>query len=358
MDPLAQRLREERERQQRSLRDLATETKIREPFLQALENADYAVLPTVYIKSFIRTYAAALGIPSTDLATLLSSSVETDDEGNEFFPQKSQRPNARSTPPPAPKERASVTAHDKNSTPKPSEQSNRSERTIVRLGDTSSRLLRAVPVPLLAAVGLAVLAGFVWLAVTLVNDSSEATGTSDSTTAVDVENAIVVADAAERDSIVLTAIATDTVWLTITTDGKGSQTLVMMPGNEGRWSAMSRFDVSIGNAGGLDLFRNGQQLAPLGKKGDLVRSAVITRTDVTTSSQAFSTPRPNGAAPSQERPSTTPAPSSPPAARQQQSRPRTQPASSRTRQLDAPQSKRRQTRPVPDITPPTRPPHR
>lgn len=358
MDPLAQRLREERERQQRSLRDLATETKIREPFLQALENADYAVLPTVYIKSFIRTYAAALGIPSTELTILLASTVETDDDGNEFFPQRSQRPNVRHSTPTVPADRPSLATHQQQSATGTPDQPGRAERTSVRLSDTYSQLFRAVPVPLLAAIGLAAVTGLIWLTVSLVGDSTESRETTDSTTAVDAENAIVVSDVAEQDSIVLTGIATDTVWLTITTDGKGSQTLVMMPGNEGRWSAMNRFDVSIGNAGGLDLFRNGQQLAPLGKKGDLVRSAVITRRDVTTSSQAFTTPRPNVVAPTAQRPATMPASTPQPTSRHVQAKPRNVPAPTQQRKVSTQRANKRQTRTVPDITLPKRLPPR
>jgi Helix-turn-helix domain/Domain of unknown function (DUF4115) len=350
MDSLAQRLREERERQQRSLRDLASETKILEPFLQALENADYAVLPTVYIKSFIRTYATALGLSSIELASLLESIVETDDDGNEFFPRK---PKTSTNLPPT----ALVPSTQSNrapSTPSLShvttvEAAQKVDRTSVRLGDRSGRFLRAVPLPLLAAIALIVLTALIWLVVKVVSDAQHDTEATDPTTTVNADNTIIVSDGGELDSIILTAVASDSVWLTITTDGKGSQTLVMVPGSEGRWSAMTRFDVSIGNAGGIDLYRNGIQLPPLGRKGDLVRSAVITRTDVTSSSQAFMPPKPQQPSASGGRPTTQPASASRP------SPARSVAPSTRSRASTSQSNNRRNQRQIPDITPPPRP---
>ena len=58
-------LREARMRQRLDLTELESETKIRTKYLRALENEEWDTLPgPAYVKSFLRTYAEALGLDS------------------------------------------------------------------------------------------------------------------------------------------------------------------------------------------------------------------------------------------------------------------------------------------------------
>ncbi|MBK7185213.1 MAG: helix-turn-helix domain-containing protein [Ignavibacteria bacterium] len=80
MDPLAERFRRERERLGISIRELALETKIREPYIDALERGRYDVLPAVYVRSFIRTIGTSLQIPADEIKSLMDATF--DDEGS------------------------------------------------------------------------------------------------------------------------------------------------------------------------------------------------------------------------------------------------------------------------------------
>ncbi|MBK6290472.1 MAG: helix-turn-helix domain-containing protein [Ignavibacteria bacterium] len=76
MDPLAERFRRERERLGISIRELALETKIREPYIDALERGRYDVLPAVYVRSFIRTIGTSLQIPADEIKSLMDATFD------------------------------------------------------------------------------------------------------------------------------------------------------------------------------------------------------------------------------------------------------------------------------------------
>jgi hypothetical protein len=114
------------------------------------------------------------------------------------------------------------------------------------------------------------------------------------------ENVLQVEDPtaiAPTDSIILTAIAQDTAWVSITMDGTRSQQVVVLPETDYRWSAMEKFVVSIQNAGAVQFFRNETPLPVFGKAGEAVREVKITRKDVTASNTAYKPPTQQAAPP-------------------------------------------------------------
>src|SRR3954467_10299385 len=63
MPEVGQTLREARMRARIDISEIEAETKIRAKYLRALENEEWDLLPgTTYVKSFLRTYADALGL--------------------------------------------------------------------------------------------------------------------------------------------------------------------------------------------------------------------------------------------------------------------------------------------------------
>src|ERR671927_1574344 len=65
MPEIGSTLRETRMRQRIDITDLEVRTKIRAKYLRALENEEWNLLPgPTYVKSFLRTYADALGLDS------------------------------------------------------------------------------------------------------------------------------------------------------------------------------------------------------------------------------------------------------------------------------------------------------
>lgn len=287
MDPLAERLRNERERQGRTLRELSAETKIREPFLEALEGGRYNVLPAVYVRSFIRTAGMALHIPAKEIAALMNEVFDPeDDEGSHLPP--TQQPAAK----PAPIARPAVLT------------------SLLARRPQSLRSPLVMAMAILACVAIIVMVWALFLRGSGDNSQAYVSG-ADSVLDVDANQALGGGGSgqgaiAETDSMILSAQARDTAWLNITSDEKRTQQVVVLPGGDYRWSAMQKFVLSISNAGAVTFSRNGQELKPFGKNGEVVRSVTITRKDVKSSSTVVRAPA--KPAPSAPRPIITPVP--------------------------------------------------
>jgi cytoskeleton protein RodZ len=76
-------LREARMRQKIDITEIEAKTKIRAKYLRAMENEEFDLLPgTTFAKSFLRTYAEALGLDSHRLIEEYRSQYEPRDEGD------------------------------------------------------------------------------------------------------------------------------------------------------------------------------------------------------------------------------------------------------------------------------------
>lgn len=273
MERLSTRLRQERERLQLSVKECSEATKIREPFLHALERGEYTVLPPVYITSFVRSYASYLGISAADIATLLDEIIETDEYGEQRLVKQAPRVArdiVRSEP-----QKQEQSAPGSGSSPQQESSSDR--KLVLPLSFKRRRLFLAITV---VVVGVST----VWW---LLREPSLGSVPQGDELATGNPSEV-----SPSDSLILTAVARDTVWLTVTSDGYSSTQSVLLPGEEARWSAMEKFTLSLGNAGGVTFYRNGQELEPLGKSGEAVRSVLINRTEIRKSSDVWKPPPP------------------------------------------------------------------
>lgn len=70
---------------------------------------------------------------------------------------------------------------------------------------------------------------------------------------------------------VLEVFATDTTWLSITTDETNPKEILMNPGESIRLQAKNGFSLKIGNAGGVKLVFDGKEIGKLGEKGQVIK---------------------------------------------------------------------------------------
>jgi transcriptional regulator with XRE-family HTH domain len=99
-DSIGARLREEREKRRLTLAQVSETTKIRAPYLQALENDDLSAMPsTAQARGFMRLYAEFLGL---DLAELIPPAAPPP------APAEAQSPAEAPTPPPAEKAKSAA----------------------------------------------------------------------------------------------------------------------------------------------------------------------------------------------------------------------------------------------------------
>ncbi len=293
MDPLAERFRLERERLGKSARELAQETKIREPYIEALERGRYDVLPAVYVRSFIRTLGAALHIPADEIASLMNATFDEESDTSGRLPAFK--------PPTKPREQQISFTHAAQRTSEAVAASMDKMKSVAQSPLQQAQLATSRISPLVGgAILFALFSLGIWWFV--FRDK----GPTDNAAGVDVVEVGTDGKFGSSDSLILTAVATDTAWLSITMDGTRTQQLIVLPEEEYRWSANEKFVVSLGNAGGVQFFRNGRPLSLFGKIGEAGREVKITRTDVTASNTTFKAPAPLGST-APPKPATKPA---------------------------------------------------
>src|SRR5215211_2796669 len=82
MPTIGDSLREARMREHLDIADVEAKTKIRAKYLRALENEEFATLPgSTFVKTFLRTYAEALGLDPHLLVDEYRARHEPRDEG-------------------------------------------------------------------------------------------------------------------------------------------------------------------------------------------------------------------------------------------------------------------------------------
>lgn len=276
MNPLSERLRSRREELTLSVREISARTRIRPNVINALEEGHFDILPRVYITSFIKNYGALLEIPEEELEELWIAS------GLDIPPQESvnySQPKLKSTNSNSPV--SSTTTYISGNTIKPKDR--------IKPVQASPKFIRLL---VFSALFLGISAvGYYFLfreAPKTPRRAGELVPPSDIRDSNE-EGGLLnqLFDEPTKDSIILEATATDSVWLTMNADGKKSDQLLMTPGMQRRWSAKTQFILSLGNAGALDLKRNNVPLAQLGKKGTALRYVKITENEVNTSSSPY-----------------------------------------------------------------------
>lgn len=276
MNPLSERLRSRREELTLSVREISARTRIRPNVINALEEGNFDILPRVYITSFIKNYGALLEIPDEELDELWKASgldIPKQDNSN-FSLSNVLSPNKEPVAPPA-------ATFVSGNTIKPKDK--------IKPVQASPKIINLIIYSALI-LGVAAVAYYYFFKETpkpprQAGELVPASDIRDSNEEGGLLNKLF--DEPSKDSIILEATATDSVWLTMNADGTKSDQLLMTPGMQRRWSAKTQFVLSLGNAGALDLTRNNVPLPQLGKKGTALRYVKITATEVSTSSSPY-----------------------------------------------------------------------
>jgi hypothetical protein len=77
-------------------------------------------------------------------------------------------------------------------------------------------------------------------------------------------------EAAKEQRHVLKAVATEKTWMRILSDEQQVSDVLLQPKETSSWTARRQFRITIGNAGGIELFLNGVSQGPLGKSGEVI----------------------------------------------------------------------------------------
>ena len=81
----------------------------------------------------------------------------------------------------------------------------------------------------------------------------------------------------EVEYLRLGILARDNCWVSVKADGRTVFRTIIKKGNFESWQAKERIELSLGNAGVVEIDLNGKPIPPLGKRGQVVKNIVITK---------------------------------------------------------------------------------
>jgi hypothetical protein len=79
------------------------------------------------------------------------------------------------------------------------------------------------------------------------------------------------AETASPEPYVLRAVVLEETWVRIHIDNGEPKEYIFKPGATPQWKAREGFELTVGNAGGIELEMNGTKLKSLGKPGKVVK---------------------------------------------------------------------------------------
>lgn len=314
MESIGKFFKQARESQGLSLDQVASQTRIQQPYLEALEEENFSKLPEqVFTKGFVKTYARSLGVDEDEALRRFSESsgsfYEKDQEEKReavkrveevrkgklnrnivilitgialvmliyFLPRKQFVPMPPGGPevtqettfpgqrqdvtPSSPSQSDSLTRQSTPSETKPIPGTEQGSATRSPKPAESPRSLREQDIPASPSTG----------------SGTESTGNL----AVEKKSAPPSPPITQmpkpigNQNLVLELEAKEMTWVVVRSDEGEPQEALLQPGETARWKASEHFFLTLGNAGGVFVKVNGEPRGPFGKPGAVVRDLEI-----------------------------------------------------------------------------------
>ena len=268
-------LREERERQKFSLKDIEQGTSIRAVYIEAIENGEYDKLPgNVYTKGFIKNYGNflkldgdALSRQFTEEVTPQSAPIVTESESSN--PVKSNEVTINETadivnePIPDINEQRTSEPEIKIASPRR-----------MREESSSSKNLLLVAIVLIAAI-----AGGLWYYFTQIEGNEIAQTPPAQTENTDPSTTPASASTPDQSAAVnglnLQAKFNDKCWTRVVVDGRVAYEGIAEQGQTLSWQAVDNIFITAGNAGAIEFIENGKNLGVAGRVGEVIEKTFI-----------------------------------------------------------------------------------
>ncbi|MFH1758394.1 MAG: RodZ domain-containing protein [Pseudomonadota bacterium] len=257
-------LRQERERRNISLESIAKVTRITLPNLEALERDDFRRLPApVFTRGFLRTYVSYLGIDPQEVLALYEAQVDFSTVSPKIKigpPPKKTRPLVKftlilfilslaagilfsslykQTPAPPPSPPLSVPEAPRLQTPPdktpPAEEFPSPEKDLLKTPAAFPPLPALTP--------------------DLIEEEKEEKKEEEKK---------------EEERHILSVKATELTWLRVQSDDQKKVEALLRPQEKSTWTARRQFKITVGNAGGVEIFFNGVPQGRLGASGEVV----------------------------------------------------------------------------------------
>ncbi|MCX6174493.1 MAG: DUF4115 domain-containing protein [Ignavibacteriales bacterium] len=272
----ADELKTAREVKEISLSQVSAKTKIDLKFLQAIEDANFDVLPEIYIRAFIREFAQTIDLNSKEV-------LQKFDIARLGKPEEKPQPqleNANREDP--------VNLHETSETKE-------FDSTEVLQPTTLGPGKAAKSLKLNYIIGGSIL--FVALIVVyfafirnsspeIIQEKFDQETSTENTQRFEIDKSsqsqtsgFVDQSALAPDSLHLSVFAVARVWIKVTTDGKTVHQNIVQANTRLNFASTKSFNVSVGNAGLVQIFFNNKQIENVGKLGE-IRNLFITHDNI------------------------------------------------------------------------------
>ncbi len=258
---IAQEFIRQRELKGLTIAQLSAKTKIADRFIEAMENGDFKFLPSVYVRAFIRTLSMELGL-------------DPDVMVRQFLTLDAAKPVDKPAESPQVESKKETPLHLSDADVKEIPLESVSKNEISAHDNPRDQRILLVGV-------FAVLAVFVATVYFLFLRSADETPLLDTGTVVekiepgvpaDTSNLIPLNESVQveqrpADALNLTIKVSDSAWVRIVYQDTLADEGMFSPGDGRSWTSFTRFYLKIGNAGGVRLYLNNQDLGNAGDRG-------------------------------------------------------------------------------------------
>ena len=276
-DELANELKTAREKSSMTLAQVANKSKIDIKFLEAMEQGDFAFLPDLYVRAFIKNFAKTVGLDENKIYKKFEAAkqgipyVEEEDPKKELKirPAETQK---QEKAPEVPKKKPAAQTH------KPAKKKD-SLFTFDAVGgnnpaqDTTAAVNRRnliIGGTLLGAILLFTLVYFLFIdkgEQIIVAEKPIEDVIQQNQRYVEDDQTIGRSDVGigVSDSLVLTINANDTSWIKISIDEQSSGEFILLPNSQKVIKAKTNYKITFGNSGAIRLQLNNKPLTFSGK---------------------------------------------------------------------------------------------
>lgn len=271
----AEELKDARLKKDISLQQISTKTRIDIRFLEAIENGNYEILPEVYLKAFIRSYAASVGLDENTTMKKFEAAKSGKNIDERNIPEV-----------PEPRKEEHVPGRKEYITSESAPAGNEDEEDSSSRPSRNNILLLVLGLGLIVVIIIAYLVFFNSSSTDIVTEKpydeivkenkqryeeqQEDSVAAPDTTQTAVTNPAASAPVVPNDSLNLVIKAKDSTWIRVSIDNDARVRSFTLPPNSQRLvRAKTNFRVHVGNAGNIEMSLNNKSLNFAGKRGEV-----------------------------------------------------------------------------------------
>lgn len=284
----ADELRFSRESKSITLQQIASKTKIDLKFLQEIEEANFDVLPDIYIRAFIKEYAQIIDLNSKEIL----QKYEEAKSGKLEVKLSNEERQIESTTEKEFQEKINLPTE-----PEPKQKLKREFSTVetqtAPADLTEVKTVNGTKINYIVGAVILVIALFIIYFAFLSGSSPEiiqekleqdAVSTNGERFAIEKQTPkqdlseiqdSIIAPPLPIDSLHLTVLTTEQVWVKVSADGKILHQKIVPADTRMNYTAKKNFSVSVGNAGRVKVYLNNKPVENVGKPGE-IRNLFIT----------------------------------------------------------------------------------